>query len=78
VDLSISKRFMLSERHWLAFRSEAYNVFNNANFALPGNNLTTPASLGRINSVISGTSGGLVGASAGGPRIVQLALRFEF
>jgi hypothetical protein len=78
VDLSISKRFMLSERHWLAFRSEAYNVFNNANFALPGNNLTTPASLGRINSVISDTSGGLVGASSGGPRIVQLALRFEF
>ena len=78
VDLSLSKRFLLWERHWLAFRSEAYNLFNNPNFALPGNSVSIPASLGRINSVISGTSGGFVGSSAGGPRIVQLALRFEF
>ena len=36
-DLTLSKRFALTERAKLEFRAEAYNIFNHANFANPGN-----------------------------------------
>jgi hypothetical protein len=48
------------------FRAEAYNTFNSARFGTPGNNLGTPASLGKFSGVI------------GGARTMQMALRFDF
>jgi hypothetical protein len=66
VDVSLVKRFRITERHAISFRTEAYNVFNNANFATPNANLMTPASFGKIASTI------------GDARILQMALRYEF
>jgi len=37
LDLTLSKRFAITERVNLEFRGEAYNIFNHANFANPGN-----------------------------------------
>ncbi|HEY3453980.1 MAG TPA: hypothetical protein VGK64_05210, partial [Bryobacteraceae bacterium] len=37
LDLTLSKRFAITERLNLEFRGEAYNIFNHANFANPGN-----------------------------------------
>jgi hypothetical protein len=37
VDLSLVKRFRFTERESLAFRAEAYNLFNNPNFRNPSN-----------------------------------------
>ncbi len=37
LDLTLSKRFAITERLNLEFRCEAYNIFNHANFANPGN-----------------------------------------
>jgi hypothetical protein len=34
-DVSIGKRFRISERVGLQFRTEAFNFFNHANFAIP-------------------------------------------
>ncbi len=73
-DLSVVKRFRITERHRIIFRAEAYNLFNNPNFAFPptgtttGVILTTPASFGKIPS--------MVGSNA--YRIMQMALRYEF
>jgi hypothetical protein len=76
-DLSLVKTFTPREGHRITFRSEFYNLFNNANFANPGANLANPVSLGRISETTR-SSGVPVGGDSGGPRIVQLALRYEF
>ena len=65
-DLSLVKRFAITERHQVNFRWEFYNLFNNVNFGGLGTNLATPTNLGRLSSQI------------GTPRIMQLALRYDF
>jgi len=37
LDITLSKKFAITERLNLEFRGEAYNIFNHANFANPGN-----------------------------------------
>jgi hypothetical protein len=78
VDASLVKRFRITERQSLGMRAEFYNVFNNPNFAVPGVSLATPASFGRISATASGGPGIPVGGTAGGPRTVQIGLRYEF
>jgi hypothetical protein len=65
-DVSLSKNFRVTETHRVTFRAEAYNMTNSANFANPAANISTPESVGRISGTI------------GQPRIVQLALRYDF
>lgn len=66
-DMSLAKRFRMpwSEKHSIQFRTEAYNVFNHTNFADPGANINSPT-FGQIT------------AQAGGNRVLQFALRYEF
>ncbi|BDC47716.1 hypothetical protein F183_A00320 [Bryobacterales bacterium F-183] len=66
MDLSLVKRFKVTEKMAFTLRGESYNAFNNTNFATPALSLATPATFG----VISSTSGN--------PRIFQLAGRFDF
>jgi hypothetical protein len=66
IDMSLVKRFAITEKHALVFRAEAYNVINNVNFANPGLNLAIPAGFGKISSVV------------GNARFLQMALRYEF
>ncbi len=66
VDLSLIKHFPLSEDRNVEFRSELFNVFNFANFANPNNNVLVPSTVGTINQ------------SAGGPRIIQFALKLNY
>lgn len=77
-DLSLSKRFRITEKLSALFRAEAYNLFNNVNFAIPAANLLTPATLGRISSTVRGQPGAPLGEPFGGPRVLQLALRVQF
>jgi hypothetical protein len=77
-DLSISKRFTLTDRHCVLFRAEAYNFFNNVNFANPSANLATPASFGKISSTVQGQPGAPLGEPFGGPRVLQIAARWMF
>jgi Carboxypeptidase regulatory-like domain/TonB dependent receptor len=68
LDVAVSKYFPLgNERYRLKFVSEAYNVFNHANFGLPD------------TGVISGRFGQITGLAGQEPsRVMQFALRFEF
>src|SRR5712692_1739951 len=66
IDISVGKRFRLVERHTITFRAEAYNLFNNVNFGMPGLSLVTPQSFGRISGTV------------GNARIMQAALRYDF
>jgi hypothetical protein len=64
-DLSLVKSFPLSERLGrVQFRAEFYNAWNQVNFGNPEN---------RLNNRLFGQI-----QSAGDPRIVQLALRYQF
>lgn len=65
LDFIAYKDFLFTERLRLQFRSEFFNIFNHANFGLPGTNVQS-ASFG----VITGT--------ATAPREIQFALKLNF
>jgi hypothetical protein len=64
-DLSLGKRFSISENQLVEFRCDAFNALNRANFANPNSNLSSGKAFGQITS-------------AGAGRTLQLALRFQF
>ncbi|OYT73431.1 MAG: hypothetical protein CFK52_02170 [Chloracidobacterium sp. CP2_5A] len=64
-DFSIIKLLIFQERYRAEFRTEFFNIFNQTNFANPGNVVGTP-NFGRILEATTG------------PRIVQFAFKFAF
>ena len=64
VDWGLFKQIPVREGHQLQFRSEFFNLLNHANLGLPNSNLQS-AQFGRITG-------------AGGPRIIQFALKYVF
>ncbi|HLJ48687.1 MAG TPA: TonB-dependent receptor [Bryobacteraceae bacterium] len=68
MDASLVKRFKITERQALTFRAEAYNMFNNVNFA-------TPATA-QLN--ITSTTFGKISTDYNGARTMQCALRYDF
>jgi Carboxypeptidase regulatory-like domain/TonB dependent receptor len=65
VDFGIHKKFKVTENTNLQLQANAFNLFNHPNFALPVNNL---------NSSQAGRSTAIVGT----PRVIQLAIRYDF
>jgi hypothetical protein len=65
VDFSIFKDFSLTERYKLQFRTEAFNLFNHANFGDPTTDLDSP-------------NYGLIRSTTVNARLVQFALKFVF
>ena len=65
VDASLSKVASLGATQRVAFRVEAFNLFNTFKWGLPAVNLTSPA-FGRITSM------------AGTPRVLQFGVRYTF
>ncbi|MBL8150677.1 MAG: TonB-dependent receptor [Blastocatellia bacterium] len=78
IDIALRRQFRLTETTSLQLRLDAFNLFNNPNFANPSGNLTD------VNFGISTQSlgRGLAGLSSlyqiGGPRSLQLALKVIF
>ena len=66
-DVSLNKHFTIKESYELEFRAEAYNVFNQVNFALPTNSVAD----------INAPNFGVITNDAG-PRVMQFSLRFDF
>jgi hypothetical protein len=64
-DMALSKETTLTERLKLELRWEAFNVFNNVNFALPSGDLADS----EFNQITN---------TVGGPRTMQLGLRVRF
>jgi hypothetical protein len=81
-DLSLQRKFGLTERVSLQFRTDAFNAFNHPNFTSPGNFFSpfVPAALfGLSHSMLNGGLGGLNPLyQIGGPRSLQLSLKFVF
>jgi hypothetical protein len=69
-DLSLAKRFALTDRAGLQFRAESFNLFNRANFG-------TPNAVVFSNGVVSG-SAGLITATATTSRQIQFGLKLTF
>jgi hypothetical protein len=65
-DFGIHKRFKVTENTTLQFQANAFNVFNHPNFGLPARDLNNTATVGKSTFTI------------GTPRVMQLALRFDF
>jgi hypothetical protein len=66
VDLAIQRTFPIFERHSVSLRGEFFNATNTPNFANP------------INIVNFGPAFGKVFAKSNNPRIVQVALKYQF
>ena len=64
VNLSLSKRFHVAERHSVQFRMEAFNVTNHANFVVP-------------ETAIDAADAGTI-TRAGAARVMQVGVRYQF
>lgn len=64
-DMSLLKDFHFTEKRYLQFRSQFYNLFNRANFSNP-NGQRGNAAFGQISNTVNGG------------RFIQLTLRFAF
>ena len=67
-DMGLSKTFTMpySDKHRLVFRADSFNTFNHPSFNPPASSLSNLSSFGFITSTSSA------------PRVLQVALRYEF
>ncbi len=65
-DFSVIKHFPIHETIGLDFRAEIFNLFNHAQFGLPGNDIDSPTNFGKVTSTVNN------------PRLVQFALKLNF
>jgi hypothetical protein len=65
LDLSLEKATPITEKIKLAFRVEAFNIFNHTQFKNPGSTRVSSPLLGQITTTYD-------------PRILQLALKLTF
>jgi hypothetical protein len=70
-DLGAKKSFRISEKASLRFEANFFNIFNHPNFLIPDGNLNDITTFGKSTSTFTNEQ-------TGGPRITQLALRFDF
>ena len=84
VDLAVRKQFRITEKASMQLRLEAFNALNRANLGDPQPVLTSPQfgqSLSTLNTALGsgGPANGLMPAfQIGGPRSMQVSLRFRF
>ncbi len=72
-NVSISKRFQLTERLHLDYMTMFSNLFNHPNFDYPGSNISVPGQAGVIVSQL-----GFFSNEKAGPRLIEMRLRLEF
>ena len=84
LDLSLRRRFALTERINLQFRTDVFNLFNRPNFGEPVGNLSSNL-FGRSTAMFGRSLGNNVGSvglnsiyQTGGPRSVQMSLKLQF
>jgi len=68
LDLGIQRRFAVTEKSSLQFRTEFFNLTNTPNFAQPANDFA-----GGNNPTF-----GVISATSSNPRIIQFALKYSF
>jgi hypothetical protein len=76
-DFQAGKNIKIGERQNVQFRAEFFNLFNHAQFALPGyTNQSAFANNGPLFT--SGAQFGVINQTSVAPRLVQLALKYSF
>jgi hypothetical protein len=65
-DLSLFKQFEFTETNKLEFRFEMFNALNHPNLAAPGASIATPATFGKVSSVVNNA------------RQIQMAAKYYF
>ena len=79
VDTSLGRVFPIHERVKLAFRADAFNLFNHPNFGNPPGNIEFGTSFLQSQVMLNRTLGGLNPLfQQGGPRSLQLSLKVSF
>jgi hypothetical protein len=81
VDFGLIKHVRINDRNSVEFRADAFNILNHPNFTNPSaayggaeGSGVTPGTTGVITSTVNST----VPTATGGPRQLQLALRYSF
>jgi len=70
-DFSLIKNFKLTERQWLRFTTDFFNIWNHTNFGNPSvNDVETIA--------LPNSPFGKITSTVGTPRLIQLSLRYAF
>jgi hypothetical protein len=75
LDSGVQKVFKVAERREFQFRWETFNLFNNVNFDGRPNGRNNR---GVDSDIIARTTFGRLRSLAGGPRVMQFALRYQF
>ena len=83
VDFSIIKRFSIAKSKDIEFRAEFFNLFNHVNLDNPISNLNVITSSGgsidaNTGRIINPGDFGRILATSNNPRLVELALKFNF
>jgi hypothetical protein len=66
IDFSIGKKFSITERQYIDFRTEFFNALNHVSWGAPGRSLAAPASFGTVSSQVQQ------------PRNIQFGLKYYF
>ncbi|HSP70637.1 MAG TPA: hypothetical protein VLN48_23080, partial [Bryobacteraceae bacterium] len=76
-DFQTAKTTRIGERQTIQFRAEFFNIFNHAQFAIPG---YTGAQAFANNGTLftSGAQFGVINQTSVAPRLIQLALKYSF
>ena len=73
VDFGVMKSFPVGESRRIQFRADFFNLFNHAQFNLPSSNIQFSDGLATSSAV------GTIGSDSNrNPRLIQLALRFDW
>jgi hypothetical protein len=76
VDFSVAKLWSFKERYSAQFRAEFFNLFNRADFPVPGNfNPASPSQFG-CSCTTPDSANPVLGS--GGPRHIQFGLKLTF
>jgi len=79
LDLVIEKRFRVTERASLQFRSEFFNLLNRVNFSTPNGDVFSDSAIQPDGSRgVANSQAGEITSTRGNPRQLQFGLRLEF
>ena len=66
MDMSIGKKFQVTEKNYVDFRMEMFNALNHASWGAPGRDITNPAAFGQITGMVQNS------------RNIQFGLKYYF
>ncbi len=52
MDMSVGKKFQVTEKNYVDFRMEMFNALNHASWGAPGRDITNPAAFGQVTGMV--------------------------